>query len=570
MTVSIGASAFGRSSVVVIRDGEPRAALCEESLSRLAHDATIPRRAFQWCLEAADVESNAISKVVFAEKPVERFIRVLHDLVSGFPHTYGDFLKAIPLWLGQRLWLKNDIVSTFETEFDRVEFVSKMEAQSMAAFWTSGFESASVVIVDDISEWATFAVADAHWLSGEAKISPSREIRHPASLSAPMMAVADYLGLASSTALQRLSPQVALGSPSLLELFEEVLPGGQDGSFSVSKKHIRRRLGQARFTKATRFLLDGEMAGGKSRDDLISSSYHIIAKRLGAALKEVRSTSSNHRLCLGGSLFQCPNIARFALEKSGFDEIHICPYPDEVGAALGAAIIGNQDSSGAGVRADRAPFHGSLLNSPTWDVGEELPPGVVDVTKEVSNQDLMRAIQAGQIIAWGEGTPEIERMPSGRRAIFCDARNDGALERLMDQVKLADERTPFIVAVSSDHLTELQMDSLHLAQRHSLATVSIGETLRSNLSKSFFHEKADVLLRVIEKKHNPRLHAFLEDAARAESKPVVLAMSSLNRRNDPCAMTLADSMTVMRRSPIDYLVWENLVFAKDDKKRSHS
>ena len=235
MTLTVaGLSGFGRSSAALVRDGVLVAGAAEEQFSRRKHDPALPQRAFRWPCTRAGIEPGAVDFVAFAEKPVQRFVRILGGLAQGFPFTLRSLPRTLTTWLGDRLWLKNSLMKSLAVDPNRLLFVERPMVQSAAAFFTSGFDEAAIVVVDGVGKWAATMLAKGKGTTIEAVA----EIQHPQSLAFLLDAVAHHLLVPETGGLRWLAPLAAAGEPRLAKAMEEeeiVRPVGS-GAYALNSK----------------------------------------------------------------------------------------------------------------------------------------------------------------------------------------------------------------------------------------------------------------------------------------------------------------------------------------------
>jgi len=259
----VGLSAFHRdAAAVLLVDGVPVAAEREEWFTRQARDSGFPRRAARACLAAGGLDARAIDRVVFYEKPLLKFERVLWSQLAAFPRSARSFAETMFVWLGDRVWLKNRIASELEIPAQKVSFCEHQRSHAAAAFLPSPFEEAAILCADDFGEWATTSLA----VGRGSQIELLAEQHFPHSLGLVASALAQFLGFEPGLDESKLEALAALGSPRFAREFDELVRAGEGGAFEVDMRRFR-------------FLFDGTRLCDESLVELLGAARLLMASR---------------------------------------------------------------------------------------------------------------------------------------------------------------------------------------------------------------------------------------------------------------------------------------------------
>jgi len=223
------------SAAALVIDGLPRCAVQEERLSRKKGDAAFPLAAVEWCLESAGLEPEQLDAIVFYEKPLLKFERILTCALRSFPRSWKSFPSAMKRALGEKLWVKGTIASHLGVPFGRIFFTQHHESHAAAAFLTAPTHEAAILTTDGVGEWATTTTG--HGVkreNGETRIELSREIRFPHSLGMLYSTFTAYLGFPVNEGEYKVMGLAAFGKPVMLDAVRQLIQPTSDGAFQLN------------------------------------------------------------------------------------------------------------------------------------------------------------------------------------------------------------------------------------------------------------------------------------------------------------------------------------------------
>ena len=228
----LGISAlFHDAAAVLLRDGEVVAAAQEERFSRVKHDASYPVQAATWCLSEAGIGGADVDWLVFYEKPLRKFERILATSVAAFPRGWRSFPRAMHTWLGDKLWTRTNLARLFGVSPDRILFSEHHLSHAASAFFCSPHPTAAVLVADGVGEWATTSL----WrgLAHPPFLEPLAEVRFPHSLGLFYSAITAYLGFAVNEGEYKVMGMAAWGQPRFREEMDRLLRLDDRGGFDV-------------------------------------------------------------------------------------------------------------------------------------------------------------------------------------------------------------------------------------------------------------------------------------------------------------------------------------------------
>ncbi len=586
MTRVLGIAAFGRSCVTLVEDGKLRELGCEEWFTRRKDDAALPALALQSVLANAGLTLADIDYVVFAEKPVQKFIRVLGRIAQGFPKTILGFPDAMLTWLGDRLWLKTALINSLGIPPEKLLFVERNAAQLSSAVMSSPFESSAVLIVDGSGEWATTTMGAGSKREGRLDVDVLAEIQHPQSLLFLLEALAHHLQIPRTGGLQWLSALGAYGEPSYLDAMRRFVHVENDGAFGLDQRFFSFVAGAPRFHRRALELIgepraigqvlrfDGADCSETQRfADLVRSAQEICAERSVDLVRAVHTRTGAKNLCLGGPLFADPLILRRVLETSPFESVHVDRHLDDTAVALGAALYATHVGCEIPIQqGDRSALLGVALESAQAPVPTSTKYEVTESDVETICDTASRALGDNKIVGWVQHQPESTLRPRGQRAILADPSSTDAVHRLRTKVKLAEPWVPLSLLVLESQFTAWSSADT-LASGHSELIrdgglpLRLPESARAAMAPGVVHQDGTVVVHVVSSATQPRLAELIGSFAKQTGKPAALAVSSFNRSGDPIVIRPDEAVDLLRRSDMDLLVWgDEIVSAFEQEK----
>jgi carbamoyltransferase len=557
----LGISAFYHDSAAALfQDGRLVAAAEEERFTRQKHDAGFPRHAVRFCLEQAGIEVKDLDYVGFYEKPLIKFERILYTYFSTFPLSYRSFLRAMPLWLKEKLWISSTIRKELDDYSGPLLFSDHHESHAASSFLVSPFESAAILTLDGVGEWST-----ATYGRGEGtKVELFDEVRFPHSLGLLYTAFTYYLGFRVNSAEYKVMGLAPYGKPTYLDQVRQVAALRDDGSFWLNLKYFNYHTGLTMTNAAFHTLFGGPP---RQPDEKLDQRHFDIAASIQRFLEEVVLAMGRHvhartgekHLCLaGGVALNCVANGRL-LREGPFEEIFIQPAAGDAGGAVGvAALIWN-----------------SLLGHPRTFVwphaywGPEYTDGEVAAVldqagvpyRRLGRQELLettaRLIADQQVVGWFQGRMEFGPRALGNRSILADARNPKNKDVVNLKIKFRESFRPFAPAVLSERAAEYF--DIDRPSPYMLLTAQVHEDKR--VIPAVTHLDGSARLQTVSHADNPLFYDLIAEFDRITGVPVIIN-TSFNVRGEPIVMTPLDAFRGFMRTKMDALVMHNFVVLK--------
>ena len=587
----LGISAFYHdSAAAVICNGEIIAAAQEERFTRKKADASFPINAINFCLSYANIEISDIAEVVFYDKPILKFDRILASYLHTAPLGIRSFFKAIPLWLREKLWVEDQIKKDLKYDKD-ILFTQHHQSHAASAFYPSPFNEAAILTVDGAGEWTTTAIS---YGNGN-KLDILETLEFPHSLGLLYSAFTYYCGFKINSGEYKLMGLAPYGKPIYKKkILDNLVSINSDGSISLNLKFFDY-IGGLKMINGKFCKLFGMPPRRPEEQltqfymDIAASIQEITNEIIVAMAKHAKELTGSKNLCLaGGVALNC--TANYVLAKENiFENIFVQPAAGDAGGALGAAFYvyyALLDNVRNVQKNDDIPQQVGLGPSFTNEEIEKLLQKHELVYKKMSDEDLFgycaNALSNQQIIGWFQGRMEFGPRALGYRSIIADPRNADMQKKMNLKIKFRESFRPFAPAVmeefadeyfenlpSSKLLAYYMLTTTSVAQKH-LKNVEAFNTVENKISllgmdrstiNAVTHLDGSARVQVVREKDNPRFYKLLRDFHAKTGMPMVVN-TSFNVRGEPIVCTPEDALYCFFASNIDLLVLENFVLEK--------
>jgi carbamoyltransferase len=564
----LGISAhYHDSAAALVVDGVPVCAVQEERLSRKKNDASFPLSAIEWCLESAGLETSDLDAVVFYERSMLKFDRILTCALRAFPESWRSFPQAIKNSLGEKVWVRGIISSHLGVPRERILFTDHHASHAAAAFLMSPARRAAILTADGVGEWATLTVGQGERRADGTDITLRREIRYPHSLGMLYSTFTAYLGFTVNEDEYKVMGLAAYGRPTLTEQVRKVIRHLPDGAFALESEYFEFQTTAERSYSAKFLDLFGpprhpydpielDTPEGQRFADCAASVQRVLEDVLVDIASALRRESCLPDLCFGGGVALNGIANRRILTEAGFDRVFVPPAPGDAGCALGAALY-----------ADRIYFRNpdrDVPDHPFWGPtvdGRDLSRAAREDSQDVRELDdgalvdrVAAELTEGRIVGWMEGGAEFGPRALGHRSLLAAPHAASMRDRLNRDIKRREEFRPFAPVVpteSANLFFDLPVGGPRLA-RYMSGVFAVRPEWRERLA-AVTHVDGSARVQVLDREMAPRLHALLEAYGRRTGIPVLLN-TSFNVAGEPIVTDALEGYMTFRRCGIDVLV----------------
>jgi len=593
----LGISAYYHdSAAALVRDGKIIAAAQEERFTRKKHDAAFPAKAIGYCLEEAGITLADVDYVVFYDKPLVKFERLLETYLGFTPKGFRSFLTAMPIWLKEKLYLKKTLKQELsqlsglkESQLPKLMFTEHHQAHAASAFFPSPFEKAAVMCLDGVGEWATSSV----WLGEGNRISPLWEIHFPHSLGLLYSAFTYYTGFKVNSGEYKLMGLAPYGEPKYVDLIlENLVDIKDDGSFRLDMRYFNYATGLTMTSARFHDLFGGPPRKPESeitqREMDLARSIQVVTEEIVLKLAQAVQRELNvDYLCLaGGVALNCVANGRL-LREGPFKDIWIQPAAGDAGGAIGAALaiwheyleMPRQPSPQDSMQGSYLGPRYSSAEIVTYLEGEGVPYHLLE--EESFSDKIAEILAADKVVGWFQGRMEFGPRALGGRSIIGDPRSRDMQSVMNLKIKYRESFRPFAPAIKAERVSEWFVHDRASPYMLIVAPVVEGKRIamtgeqqqlfgvdklkvpRSEIP-AVTHVDYSARLQTVHAETNPRFHALLESFERQTGCPI-LVNTSFNVRGEPIVSTPEDAYRCFMRTEMDCLVMENVLLHKHEQ-----
>jgi carbamoyltransferase len=596
----LGVSAFYHDSAAcLLRDGEIVAAAQEERFTRKKQDAGFPSEAIRYCLREGGISLGDVRYIAFYDKPLIKFERLLETYIAFAPRGLPSFVRAMPVWLKEKLFLKR----LLQTDFAALDggagslglppflFGEHHESHAASAFYPSPFDGAAVLCLDGVGEWATTSA----WLGEGNELTALWEIPFPHSLGLLYSAFTYYTGFKVNSGEYKIMGLAPYGSPKYVQaIYDELLDLKVDGTFRLNMDYFNYATGltmtNARFDR----LFGGpprEMETRLSQRDMdLARSIQDVTEEVMLRLARTlhRETGADNLCLAGGVALNCVGNGRIHREGP-FKGLWIQPAAGDAGGAVGAAQLAWYRLEGRARKttppedAMRGAFLGpSYTNEQVEFFLTKQGAPYVRLPDEELFERVAAELAGGKVVGWFQGRMEFGPRALGARSILGDPRNPRMQSIMNLKIKYRESFRPFAPSVLRERVADyfdLDADSPYMLlvapvlERRRISLTQEHDQLwgidRLNVPRSDIpavtHVDYSARIQTVHETTNPRYYRLLK-AFEAQTGCGVLVNTSFNVRGEPIVCTPADAYRCFMRTEIDVLVAENCLLHKADQQ----
>lgn len=597
----LGISAFYHdSAAALLQDGKIVAAAQEERFSRKKHDAAFPHGAMEFCLREAGISADQIDYIAFYDKPLLKFERLLETYLAFAPRGFASFRVAIPVWLREKLFLKDLLckeLKRYASEVDwetRLRFSEHHLSHAASAFFPSPFDEAAVLTMDGVGEWATTSLG----IGRGNKLEIVKEIHFPHSLGLLYSAFTYYTGFKVNSGEYKVMGLAPYGEPKYVQLIlDHLIDLKEDGSFRLDQSYFNYCTG---LTMTSNRFHDLFGAPPRKSDEPLEQFHMDLAASVQAVTEQVvlrlaraiRSETGMKNLCLaGGVALNC--VANGKVLRDGkFDGLWIQPAAGDAGGALGAALAVHHIHLGQTKITDGSDrMRGSYLGPEFSQAEIEQRLTAAGARFTVLEDDALfetcaTALAQGKALGWFQGRMEFGPRALGGRSILGDARSPAMQSVLNLKVKYRESFRPFAPSVLREDVAdwfELDGDSPYMllvadvvkARRRIMTDEEqkLFGIAKLNIPRSevpaVTHVDYSARVQTVHRDTNPRYHALISAFKQQTGCPVVVN-TSFNVRGEPIVCVPEDAYRCFMGTEMDVLAVGNCYLLKEEQPQAQT
>lgn len=595
------------AAAALIQDGLLVAAAEEERFSRRKHDFSFPRQAIAFCLQEAGITAQDLDYVVFYEKPLLKFERILLSTLQTFPQSWGVFRESMIAWFNEKLWIKGHILTTLDIPDEKLLFVEHHLSHAASAFFCSPYEAAAIITVDGVGEWTTATVGrgTAVWETSPAgmpatastnEIELFSEVRFPHSLGLLYSAFTAFLGFQVNEGEYKVMGMAPYGRPTRIDDIYKVFELGQDGSFRLNMDYFsfhhstqntfngkfvdlfgEPRVHESEFyTPTTHPNKDhrqwNETTARKNQHyaDIAASIQWVTEEAMLKMANYAYERTGSKNLCLAGGVALNSVANGRLMRETPFTNVYIQPAAGDAGGALGAALYAYHVLLGRPRRFVMEHAYWGKAYTPAEIQADIKAAGyayeyVDDVDKLATM--MVDDILARKVVSLFQGRFEWGPRALGNRSILADPRAAAMKQIVNERIKFREPFRPFAPVVLEERATEFWEgidDPASYPFRYMLSVC------RSKAGQGERIQAVDHLgsgrIQTVRREWNPLYYRTIELFGECTGVPVLLN-TSFNLRGEPIVTTPANALNTFARSDIDTLYLDGFIVRKGTNGR---
>ncbi len=587
----LGISAYYHDSAAcILKDGKILAAAQEERFTRKKHDQDFPINAIKYCLKEAGISAADLGLVAFYDKPFLKFERILETYLSYAPRGISSFLKAMPLWIKKKLWIKNLIQEEIQYKGE-ILFPEHHASHAASAFYASPYKDAAFLTMDGVGEWATTS----YGVGSGNKMEILGDIKFPNSLGLLYSAFTYYTGFRVNSGEYKVMGLAPYGEPKYKDLiYEHLIEVKDDGSFKMDMSYFDFNVGLKMTNKKFDKLFGGPARKPESKltqkeMDLARSVQEVTEEIVIKMATHVKNITQQKFLCLaGGVALNCVANGKLLRSKI-FDDIFIQPAAGDAGGALGCAYIAwyqylnnNREADGKNDFMNGAYLGPQFSNDQIKEYLDAKGYEYQRLSDEELPEKIADLINGQNVIGWFQGRMEFGPRALGSRTIIGDSRSPETQKTINLKIKYRESFRPFAPSIREENISDyFQIDR---PSPYMLIVADVKEDKQISMTKeqeSYFglqklniprsevpaitHVDYSARIQSVNKETNKRYHEMLTVFNEKYNCPVIVN-TSFNVRGEPIVCSPKDAYLCFMRTEMDYLILNNYLLSKKNQK----
>jgi carbamoyltransferase len=590
----LGISAFYHdAAAALLKDGDIIAAAEEERFTRKKGDSDFPLHAIEYCLAEAGISADRLDQVVFYDKPVLKFDRILASYIHSAPKGLASFLQAIPLWLKDKLWVEDLIQKKLSGPHTRsnprdVLFMEHHQAHAASAFFPSPFQEAAILTVDGAGEWSTTTI-------GKGKgnqIELLQKIDFPHSLGLLYSAFTYYCGFRVNSGEYKLMGLAPYGKPVYTDLIKrDLITIAPDGSFILNQKYFNYISGLKMISRAFEELFGAKALPPDQKPtqfymDIAASIQALFNEEMVLLARRARELTGANKLCLAGGVgLNCVANSKI-LKEAGFSEVWIQPAAGDAGGALGAALYVYYSFLNHERQADEVhDFQKGSYLGPAYsdDEIEKVLQRFQAIYLKKPPAELAaiaaREIKEHKVIGWFQGRMEFGPRALGNRSILGDPRSETMQTVMNLKIKFRESFRPFAPSILEEKIADYF--EFHPKSPYMLFTAQVNQDkllethpgnsqglellkLKRSLVPAITHVDNSARLQTVSRETNPLFHQLLTEFEKLTGCPLVIN-TSFNVRGEPIVCAPEHAYHCFMGTNIDILIMGSFILYKEQQ-----
>lgn len=596
------------AAAALLHDGMLVAAAEEERFTRKKHDYSFPARAIDFCLREAGITGDDLDYVVFYEKPLLKFERILMTTLQTFPQSWGVFRESMIAWFNEKLWIKGHILTQLGIPDEKLLFVEHHLSHAASALFCSPYREAALLTIDGVGEWTTATVGrgTAYWAeddtdhAGNGRVDTSsnsitlfNEVKFPHSIGLLYSAFTAFLGFRVNSGEYKVMGMAPYGRPTRVDDVYKLVEVGNDGGFRLNMEYFSfhhstsrtfndnfvKVFGQPRIHESDFYTPtthpnrdhpqwnDATAQRNQHYADIAASIQYVTEEMLLKMAKYAYERTGLKQLCIAGGVALNSVANGRILRESPFEEVYIQPAAGDAGGALGAALYAYHVLLGRPRKfVMEHAYWGQAFSAGDVRSAIEATGRTYERVEDVDRlaEMMVDDMTAGKVISLFQGRFEWGPRALGNRSILADPRGAEMKEIVNERIKFREPFRPFAPVILEERASEFYADMDEPEQHYPLRYMLMvypTKNCQGEKIQAVTHEGGTGRLQTVRREWNPLYHRAIELFGEATGVPVLLN-TSFNLRGEPIVTTPANALNTFGKSDIDTLYIDGFVVRK--------
>jgi carbamoyltransferase len=570
--IILGLSCFYHDAgACLLRDGMLVAAAEEERFSRIKHDARLPIEAANYCLDEAGLNPEDVDFVIFYEKPLLKFERIVAGYAATYPRSASAFIKAMQAWLGQKLWVRGQIRQALGYDGE-ILFGEHHVSHAASAYFPSPFDEAAVLTADGVGEWATTTLGVGRGIDLEV----TDEIRYPHSLGLLYSAFTAFLGFEVNEGEYKVMGMAAYGRPTQVDQVRKVIRLAEDGSFRLDMHYFGYHHGLRSIDRAFVDLFGPPRPPGAELEqryaDIAASIQLVTEEAMLGLAQRARKLSGSTNLCLAGGVALNVLANARILRESGFREVWIQPAAGDAGGCLGAAtylyhtVLRNERRQ----RMDTAYFGPCYSNEEIHAFLEREGIAFTRLTEDRIAPTVAGLLADNSVVGWFQGRMEFGPRALGARSILANPTDPTMKDTLNAKIKHREAFRPFAPSTlleAAPTYFEFGRPFADGATESPFMLLTARVRLdKQHLLPAITHVDGTARVQTVARSQNPLYYSLIEEFGKLTGVPV-LVNTSFNVQGEPIVCTPEEAFNSFAHTDMDYLMLGDALIPASSKRK---
>ncbi len=569
---------FHDSSACLIKNGKIIAAVQEERFTGIKNDSSFPQRSIEWCLNQNNISTKDLEFIVFYEKPLKKFLRVINSSIEQFPKSRKYFVSQMGRWLSEKMWTKTNISKKLDVDLKKIIFCQHHLSHASSIYFNSNLTDATIMVSDGVGEDQSFSI----WKGDYDLITPLYETKYPNSLGLFYSTMTSYLGHSVNNGENKVMSMAAYGNDEYYNKILKIIKQDDESMFKQDFKYFSYQysltdsysddlielLGQPRKSEENFLNSDGNLINDEAKRfaNIAFSTQRITEEIIKKKCELSFKLNSSKNLCISGGVhLNC--VANYKVFKdSKFENIFSNNCSSDSGGAVGAALWAWKRQ----ISKNKIYTSGNFFTGPAYtssNIEETLKHFKYEYNKfekfDEIVQEATKDLQAGKIVAWFQDRMEFGKRALGNRSILARPDRENIAKKINLEVKMREPYQPFAASILSERFNTFfhKIDKFNYSYRY-MNVIAEARVEKIKYLKGVLHIDNSSRIHSVYKQDNELFFKLLKSFENKTGIPILLN-TSFNLKGEPIVDNPIKALSSFFRSKCDVMYIDKFKITND-------